>query len=57
MEEKIPGTQYDPLQYFLSDADWDWNPVTEKIAGNADKLLVGHADRLQALHAAPCVDR
>ena len=44
MEERVPGTQYDPLQYFLSDADWDWTPVTEKIAQDADKLLGGFDD-------------
>lgn len=44
MEEKIPGAQYDPLQYFLSDADWDWKPVTEKVAQDVDKLLGGFDD-------------
>lgn len=44
MEEKVPDTQYDPLQYFLSDADWDWHPVTDKIARDADKLLGGYDD-------------
>jgi len=44
MEEKIPGAQYDPLQYFLSDADWDWKPVTDKVAQDADKLLGGFDD-------------
>jgi len=41
IEERVPETQYDPLQYFLSDADWDWNPVNDQIANDADKLLGG----------------
>lgn len=44
MEEKVPGTEYDPLQYFLSDADWDWRPVTDKIAQDADMSLGGFDD-------------
>jgi len=44
MEERVPDTQYDPLQYFLSDADWDRTPVTDKIAQDADKLLGGFDD-------------
>lgn len=44
MEEKVPGVQYDPLQHFLSDADWDWRPVTDKLARDADKLLGGFDD-------------
>jgi SRSO17 transposase len=44
IEERVPGTKYDPLQYFLSDADWDWKPVNDQIAVDVDKLLGGHGD-------------
>lgn len=44
MEERVPGTKYDPLQYFLSDADWDWHPVNDQIARDADILLGGKED-------------
>ena len=44
IEERIPETSYDPLQYFLSDADWDWYPIHDQIAADADSLLGGHGD-------------
>ena len=44
IEERVPETKYDPLQYFLSDADWDWLPINDQIAADADKLLGGHRD-------------
>lgn len=44
MEEKVPGIKYDPLQYFLSDSDWEYRPVIEQIAKDADKLLGGYYD-------------
>jgi hypothetical protein len=36
MEKKVPEVQYDPLQHFLSDTDWDWKPVTDNIAQDED---------------------
>jgi SRSO17 transposase len=44
MEEKVPDTEYDPLQYFLSDSDWQCGPVNDQIGQDADKLLGGHDD-------------
>lgn len=44
IEERVPETKYDPLQYFLSDADRDWLPINDQIAADADKLLGGHRD-------------
>lgn len=44
IEERVPETKYDPLQYFLSDADWDWRPLNDQIAVDADKLLGGRKD-------------
>jgi SRSO17 transposase len=44
IEEKVPETEYDPLQYFLSDSDWDWYPINDQIAQDADKILGGHDD-------------
>ncbi len=44
MEEKVPGIKYDPLQYFLSDSDWEYRPVIERISKDADKLLGGFYD-------------
>ena len=44
MEEKVPGTKYEPLQYFLSDSNWDWHPVNDQLAKDADKLLGGRKD-------------
>ncbi len=44
MEEKVPGTEYDPLQYFLSDSDWQYRPVNDQIGQDADKMLGGHYD-------------
>ena len=50
MEEKIPSTQYDPLQYFLSDSDWDYRPVNDQTAKDVDKMLGAHDD------SALCID-
>jgi SRSO17 transposase len=44
MEEKIPNTNYDSLQYFLSDSGWDHRPVIDQIAQDADSMLGGHFD-------------
>ena len=44
MEEKVVESDYDSLQYFLSDSNWDWRPVNEQIARDGDKLLGGHDD-------------
>ena len=44
MEERVPGTEYDPLQYFLSDSRWEWEPLNSQIANDGDKLLGGHDD-------------
>ena len=44
MEEKVPGAKYDPLQYFLSDSNWNWHPVNNQVAKDADKILGGKQD-------------
>jgi SRSO17 transposase len=44
MEERVVEAEYDPLQYFLSDSNWEWRPVNEQIARDSDKLLGGHDD-------------
>lgn len=44
MEERVVETVYDPLQYFLSDSDWDWRPVNEQVARDCDKMLGGYDD-------------
>ncbi len=44
IEERVPEASYDSLQYFLSDADWDWRPINDQIAIDADKLLGGQRD-------------
>jgi SRSO17 transposase len=45
MEERVIETVYDPLQYFLSDSNWDWHPVNDQIARDCDKMLGGYDDR------------
>jgi SRSO17 transposase len=44
MEERVVGTVYDPLQYFLSDSKWDWRLVNEQIARDSDKLFGSYGD-------------
>jgi SRSO17 transposase len=44
MEERVVGTQYDPLQYFLSDSNWDWRPLNDQTARDGDRLLGGRDD-------------
>jgi SRSO17 transposase len=44
IEERVVGTSYDPLQYFISDSDWDWLPVNGQGAKDSDKLLGGYDD-------------
>ena len=44
MEGKVVETEHDPLQYFLSDSNWDWRPVNGQIARDSDKLLGGYDD-------------
>ena len=44
MEERVAETVYDPLQYFLSDSQWDWRPLNNQIARDGDRLLGGHND-------------
>ncbi len=39
IEERVPEASYDSLQYFLSDADWNWRPINDQIAIDADKLF------------------
>lgn len=45
MEEKVPGVQDDPLLHFLSAADRDRKPVTDKIGQDADRWLGDFDDR------------
>jgi len=42
MEERVVEMEYDPLQYFLSDSNWDKRPVNGQIARDSDKLLGGY---------------
>ncbi len=44
IEERVPGTEYDPLQYFLSDSDWSWSPINDQLAKDADSFLGGYDD-------------
>ena len=44
MEERGPGTEYGPLQNFLSDSRWEWEPLNSQIANDGNKLLGGHDD-------------
>jgi SRSO17 transposase len=44
MGERVVETEYDSLQYFLSDSNWDWRPVNEQIARDSDKLHGGYDD-------------
>jgi SRSO17 transposase len=44
MEERDAETVYDPLQYFLSDSQWDWRPLNNQIARDGDRLLGGYDD-------------
>ena len=44
MEEKVPGAKYDPLQYFLSDSNWNRHPVNNQAAKDADKISGGKQD-------------
>jgi SRSO17 transposase len=44
MEGRVSGPEYDPLQYFLSDSNWDWCPLYDQIARDGDRLLRVHND-------------
>lgn len=44
MDERDAETVYDPLQYFLSDSQWDWRPLDNQIAIDGDRLLGKHND-------------
>lgn len=44
MEERVPETEYDPLQYFLSDSDWACEPLNDQVAKDCDRLLGGDKD-------------
>ncbi|XOF34647.1 MAG: transposase [Candidatus Electrothrix sp. YB6] len=44
MEEKVPGVKYEPLQYFLSESNWDWRPVNNHVAKDADNIFGGKED-------------
>ncbi|XOF35064.1 MAG: transposase [Candidatus Electrothrix sp. YB6] len=44
MEEKVPGVKYEPLQYFLSESNWDWRPVNNQVAKDADNIFGGKED-------------
>jgi SRSO17 transposase len=41
MEEAVPGSDYQVLQQFLSDAPWDHRPVMDRVAQDANGLLGG----------------
>jgi len=44
MEERIPGASEQGLQYFISDSNWEEEPILEEIAAQADHLLGGKED-------------
>lgn len=44
MEERVPETEYDPLQYFISDSDWEYRPLNDQVARDVDRKLGGHSD-------------
>ncbi len=44
IEERVPEMQYENLQYFLSEARWDVQPVNKQIAQDVDRHLGGHPD-------------
>jgi len=44
MEEVVPDCDYQSLQHFLSDSDWDARAVLDQVAVEADRHLGGAAD-------------
>jgi len=42
MEERVPETKYENLQYFLSEAKWEAQPVNNQVARDVDHHLGGH---------------
>ena len=44
MEERVPDVVYDQLQYFLSDSQWEHQPIIEQISSDADQLMGGYSD-------------
>jgi len=44
MEEVVPDCEYQSLQYFLSESDWDARAVLDQVAVEADRHLGGSAD-------------
>jgi SRSO17 transposase len=44
MAEKVPDTDEQSLQHFLSNSPWDERPVLDQAAQDADRLLGGHQD-------------
>lgn len=44
MAEVVPEADAQALQHFLSQSDWDWEPVITQVAQEVDVVLGGHAD-------------
>jgi SRSO17 transposase len=44
MEEVVPDSDYDSLQHFVSDSEWDARAVLDQVAVEADRHLGGAAD-------------
>jgi SRSO17 transposase len=44
MEEVVPGCDYQSLQHFVSESDWDARAVLDQVAVEADRHLGGAAD-------------
>jgi len=44
MEEVVPDCEYQSLQHFLSESDWDARAVLDQVAVEADRHLGGSAD-------------
>ena len=44
IEERVHETQYQNLQYFLSEAGWGAQAVNNQIARDVDRHLGGHPD-------------
>ncbi|MDD2468407.1 MAG: transposase, partial [Desulfobulbus sp.] len=44
MTEVVPETQYQSLQHFTTHSPWDYRPVMDQVALDADRLLGGTPD-------------
>ncbi len=49
MAEVVPQADGQSLQHFLSNSEWDWQPVMSEVATQADALLGGTAESFLAI--------